>query len=99
MQDFEFHFLELPKFTKKKLEEISTIIEQWCYFLKNTKEDTIIPENFQNIIKEAFETVERHNFTEQEIDAIDYWEQEEFLNYSKGKNDGKKEGIQEGMKK
>ncbi len=35
LQDFSFTFIELPKFKKDKIEELSNIVEKWVFFFKN----------------------------------------------------------------
>ncbi len=37
LKDFSFTFVELPKFTKK-LHELKSLEEKWCYFLKHADE-------------------------------------------------------------
>jgi predicted transposase/invertase (TIGR01784 family) len=39
LKDFYFCFLELPKF-KKKIDELTTIVEKWAYFFKNAPQTT-----------------------------------------------------------
>ncbi len=68
IQDVEFNFIELPKFTKK-LEELSTPIDQWTYFIKNAENLDVIPENVNDEgLKEAYKEADKHNWTQSELD-------------------------------
>ena len=73
LKDFSFTFLELEKFNKTS-DELNTVIEKWCFFLKHageisTEEFIKIIDN-DNIIKKAYEELDRFNWNEQEL--IDY---------------------------
>ena len=39
LDGLRFVFIELPRFNKK-LDELTTVIEKWCYFFKNAPETT-----------------------------------------------------------
>jgi len=77
LQDFSFTFIELPKF-KKKIEQISTLQEKWCYFFKHAKETS--PEEFAKIIgkdviiKKAYTELDRFHWT---AEALQSYEQSE----------------------
>ena len=60
LDDFEFTFLELSKFNKK-LSDLETLLDKWVYFLKYTKNLTLIPKEFENIkvLEQAFQTENR----------------------------------------
>jgi predicted transposase/invertase (TIGR01784 family) len=32
LKDFQFVFIELPKFAKNKVEQLESTIERWCFF-------------------------------------------------------------------
>ncbi len=40
LQGFQFVFIELPKFKKDKAEQLTNIVERWCFFLKHAEETT-----------------------------------------------------------
>jgi hypothetical protein len=40
LKDFQFVFIELPKFPKRKVNELLNTIECWCYFFKHAEETT-----------------------------------------------------------
>ncbi|WP_353274108.1 Rpn family recombination-promoting nuclease/putative transposase [Wolbachia endosymbiont (group A) of Ennomos erosarius] len=40
LKDFQFVFIELPKFTKSKVEQLETTVERWCFFFKYAEETT-----------------------------------------------------------
>ncbi|KJV73246.1 putative permease [Orientia tsutsugamushi str. TA763] len=71
LKDFSFTFIELPKFKKDRVEELSDITEKWCYFFKHAKETTldgynkIIGEDL--IIKRAYEALDQFNWSEDEL--------------------------------
>ncbi len=68
IQDVEFNFIELPKFTKK-LEELVTPIDQWTYFIKNAENLEVIPESVKDEgLKEAYLGADRHNWLQAELD-------------------------------
>jgi predicted transposase/invertase (TIGR01784 family) len=68
IQDVEFNFIELPKFTKK-IDDLLTPIDQWTYFIKNAENLDIIPENVKDEgLKEAYLGADRHSWTQAELD-------------------------------
>jgi predicted transposase/invertase (TIGR01784 family) len=113
LKDFSFTFLELEKFTKTK-EEISTLIEKWAYFFKHADETTeadlkeIIGQDF--IIQKAYEELNRFYWNEDELSAYEavIKKESDYIasmgqkydeGFSKGKDQGKNEGILEGQRK
>ncbi len=40
LQDFQFVFIELPKFPKNKVEQLTSTVERWCFFFKYAEETT-----------------------------------------------------------
>ncbi len=71
LKDIEFNFIELPKFNKQE-SELSTIIDQWVYFIKNAKNLEVIPESVQDEgLKKAYKDADMHNWTKQELEAYD----------------------------
>ena len=100
LKDFSFTFVELPKFSKT-IDELTGLEDQWYYFLKHAKESrdiaAILKANPE--IKEAYEVVERSQWTEQELEAYDkIWlsvaDARGILDAAR--NDGLKEGREEG---
>ncbi len=108
IKDFEFTFVELPKFDKK-LKELETVIEKWIFFIKNASNFEMIPQELGSIeeFKEAFETARYYQWTENEMEVYDYLQIREGRRISeldtaredgemKGKIEGKIEGKMEG---
>ena len=73
LDDFEFAFLELPKFNKK-ITELETILDKWVYFLKHAQDLTLIPKEFEDIkeFEEAFSIAEQHTWKKEELEVYDY---------------------------
>jgi predicted transposase/invertase (TIGR01784 family) len=72
ISDIEFTFIELPKFNKNET-ELTSIVDQWVYFIKNAENLNVIPENVQDEgLKSAYEDADKHNWTKAELDAYDY---------------------------
>ena len=72
IKDIEFNFIELPKF-KKTATELTTIVDQWIYFIKNAESLELIPENVKDEgLKYAYQGADKHNWTKEELEAYDY---------------------------
>ena len=72
IKDIEFNFIELPKFNKTEI-ELTTVVDQWVYFLKNAEDLKLIPENVKDEgLRNAYEDAAKHNWTKEELDAYDY---------------------------
>ena len=72
LNDIEFNFIELPKFNKKET-ELTTMIDQWVYFIKNSENLEVIPESVKdNGLRNAYEDADKHNWTKAELEAYDY---------------------------
>ena len=75
LKDLYFSFIELPKFPKQKGDKLDNIIEKWCYFLKyapeTTKEDMDKIIGSDTVIKQAYDALERFNWTEDELRRYD----------------------------
>ena len=75
LKDFSFTFIELPKFSKTKIEELSNTIEKWCYFFKHADKtsesdlERLIGSDL--VIKTAYEALNQFNWSEQELIAYD----------------------------
>jgi predicted transposase/invertase (TIGR01784 family) len=70
LKDLYFTFIELPKFNKKKGDQLDSIIEKWCYFFKYADEtseadaERVIGEDL--VIKEAYNALNYFNWTDEE---------------------------------
>ncbi|WP_253303140.1 Rpn family recombination-promoting nuclease/putative transposase [Wolbachia endosymbiont of Phyllotreta cruciferae] len=75
LKDFYFIFIELPKFSKTKEDQLSNIVEKWVYFFKYADEtseeklERIIGSDV--IIKKAYEELNRFNWSEKEFIAYE----------------------------
>lgn len=107
MQDFSFHFIELPKF-KKDETEVCTPADQWLYLFKYAKKLPELPmlHVFDEEVKEAFEVLESHNWTPIEIalyDKLEMDRQDRINEIARAKEvgieEGKQIGIEEGVQK
>ncbi len=111
LRHLEFHFIELPKFTKE-IDALDGDVDAWTYFLKNASEFRGIPKELQKTtaMEEAFHIVEEANWTNEELytyeKLIDLERQDkskldsaERIGFQEGKEKGIKEGIEEGQLK
>ncbi len=75
LKDFELYFIELKKFTKG-LDELSSTLEKWIYFVRHAEDFADPPETLrrETAIAEAFEQAARYRWTRDELDAYQYWE-------------------------
>ena len=72
IKDIEFNFIELPKFNKS-VTELTTIVDQWVYFIKNAENLNVIPANvYDEGLKYAYQDADKHNWTKAELEAYDY---------------------------
>ncbi|WP_339045471.1 Rpn family recombination-promoting nuclease/putative transposase [Candidatus Mesenet endosymbiont of Agriotes lineatus] len=75
LKDIYFTFIELPKFSKTKEDQLENIVEKWCYFFKYAAEtreedlDKIVGSDL--IIKRAYEEMNKFNWSEQELSAYE----------------------------
>lgn len=68
IQDVEFNFIELPKFTKT-ISQLKTNVDQWAYFIKNAENLSVIPENVKDEgLKEAYIEADKQNWTKAELE-------------------------------
>lgn len=71
IKDIEFNFIELPKFTKQ-VNELTSIIDQWVFFIKNAENLEVVPKNISDKgLKFAYEEADKHNWTQEELEAYD----------------------------
>ncbi|KJU84741.1 transposase, partial [Candidatus Magnetobacterium bavaricum] len=74
LEDFEFNFIELPKF-KKKEDEVESIIEKWVYFIKNANSLEMVPKCADFVeIKEAYEIANESTWNKEEFERYEYWQ-------------------------
>lgn len=97
--EFNFAFLELTKFKKKK-HELSNLIEKWAYFLKNAPKtsETDLQEivGSDTIIHRAFDEISKYNWNEAELRTYDLIDMHRTA--AKAVLDGAKaEGLAEGL--
>ena len=75
LQDFSFTFIELPKFNKTNINELSSILEKWCFFFKNaaktSEEDLEKLIGSDLVIKQAYDALSQFNWSEPELLAYD----------------------------
>ncbi|MFP3023239.1 MAG: Rpn family recombination-promoting nuclease/putative transposase [Wolbachia sp.] len=104
LKDFQFVFIELPKFTKSKVEQLETTVERWCFFFKYAEETT--DEDLRKIaekspiIKLAYDELDKFHWNEK--DLVAYEErvmdlQKEAAILEQKLDDAKQEGRQEGI--
>ena len=103
LTDFEFSFIELPKFTKE-LEELESILDKWIYFLKYANDLSLIPEEYKNIeeFQEAFTIATQTNWNKEELKVYEYMALKEFdeINALRtAERKGLAKGIEEGIEK
>ena len=73
LDDFEFCFIELSKFSKP-LEQLSTLLDKWIYFIKNASSLEMIPKEFtgNRALEQAFDSAKMYNWNREEMDVYDY---------------------------
>jgi len=73
LDDFEFTFVELPKFTKE-LEQLESILDKWIYFIQNADDLTLIPEQYKEIeeFTDAFNIANQCSWNKKELEIYDY---------------------------
>jgi len=101
LSGLRFEFLQLPQF-EKKLDEISTMVEKWCYYFKyapeTTAEDLEKLVGSDEVIKEAYEALNTVYWTDNELmlyeqemknenDALSMLRQAELEGMEKGRED------------
>ncbi|WP_353276288.1 Rpn family recombination-promoting nuclease/putative transposase [Wolbachia endosymbiont (group B) of Villa cingulata] len=110
LKDLQFVFIELPKFTKNRVEKLENTTERWCFFFKYAEETT--DEDLKKIaaespiIKLAYDELDRFRWNEKDLIAYE----ERILSVQKEKaileqrlddatHKGRQEGIQIGHQK
>ena len=103
LDDFEFTFIELPKFDKE-LGALSSILDKWIYFLKNASNLTMVPKEYNTIneFKTAFEIVTQTAWDRKELEVYEYMALKEFDEINAlmtAERKGMQRGIEKGMEK
>ena len=96
-KDIEMHFIEIPKFLKKK-PEVKTKLEQWMWLIVGGKEQIEMAEKENKEIKKAMDIVKEMSMSEKE------WEMYEsrrlaIMDYNTGIHQAKIDGMKERYKK
>ncbi|NEP80900.1 MAG: Rpn family recombination-promoting nuclease/putative transposase [Okeania sp. SIO3B3] len=70
--EMQLVFVELPKF-KKSLEELETLVDKWIYFIKETDNLEIIPENLGEVsaIEKALNIANEINLSPEELELLE----------------------------
>ncbi|MGZ8546508.1 MAG: Rpn family recombination-promoting nuclease/putative transposase [Sulfuricurvum sp.] len=99
LSDFEFSFIELPKFTKD-LESLATLLDKWIYFIKNAPDLVVIPEQYSSIqeFTEAFTIATQTTWDTKELEVYDYISLKEFDELNALRT-AEKKGMEKGMEK
>ncbi|QOD38388.1 Rpn family recombination-promoting nuclease/putative transposase [Candidatus Wolbachia massiliensis] len=100
LQDFQFVFIELPKFPKNKVEQLTSTVERWCFFFKYAEETT--DEDLKKIaeeapiIKRAYDELDKFHWNERDLTAyeeriMDLYKEEAILEQKldEGREEGK----------
>ena len=100
LDDFEFNFIELPKFNKE-LDELDSILDKWIYFIKNVSNLTMIPTQYSSIqeFKEAFDIATQITWDKKELEIYDYIslkEVDELNALQTAERKGMQKGIEQG---
>lgn len=97
LDDFEFSFIELPKFTKK-LEQLTTILDKWIYFIQNASNLELIPSEYKNITEftEAFDIATQTSWDKKELEVYEYMSLKEFDELNALRT-AEKKGIEKGI--
>ncbi len=112
LKDFQFIFIELPKFPKSREEQLENVVDRWLFFFKYAEEtnekdlDKIVGSDV--IIKRAYEEMNKFNWSEEELlayeqmkkrimDEIDAFAQKFDEGVRVGHEKGRQEGRQEGI--
>ncbi len=95
LADFEFTFIELPKF-KNKLDSLTSIIDKWTYFIKKADKVDYIPTELSEVdeINEAYKIITQHKWSKQESEAESALKTAEMNGVKKGIE----QGIEQGKK-
>ena len=113
LKEFSFTFMELPKF-KKGLQELDSVLDRWCYFLKHAEETTeaevasvvgkypCIQRAYDELNKYTWTPAQLAAYEEEEIRIMDNLDAEDYQmtqGMEKGVARGRAEGLAEGEAK
>ena len=72
LKDFEFTFIELPKFNLE-LNDCDTIVKKWIYFINNASSLDLIPKELENIkeFQIAFQSANTYTWDKKELNYYD----------------------------
>ena len=107
LKDFQFVFIELPKFAKSKVEQLENMVERWCFFFKyaeeTTDEDLMKIAKQEPVIKLAYDELDKFHWNEKDLAAyeeriMDIYKEENILAHKLdlASQKGRQEGIQIG---
>jgi len=75
LKDFQFVFIELPKFTKNKVEQLESTVERWVFFFRyaenTTDEDLKDIAEKAPIIKLAYDELDKFSWNEKDLAAYE----------------------------
>jgi predicted transposase/invertase (TIGR01784 family) len=98
LDDFEFYFLELPKFNKE-LNELESILDKWIYFIKNANSLEMIPKEFKfKPFDDAFNIAMQTTWDKKELEIYDYVSLKE-MDDRNALRTAEKKGFQRGIEK
>jgi predicted transposase/invertase (TIGR01784 family) len=108
IKDFDFTFIELPKF-KKELKELISTADRWVYFIQNANKLELVPKEFEaEEFKEAFQIANSYGWNRKELEIYDYMRLKEMdarneietaknKGFNKGFNRGVEQGLEQGL--
>ncbi|MFT0819941.1 MULTISPECIES: Rpn family recombination-promoting nuclease/putative transposase [Wolbachia] len=102
LKDFQFIFIELPKFPKNRAEQLESVVDRWLFFFKyadeTTDEDLRKIAEKSPIIKLAYDELDKFHWNEKDLIAyeeriMDLRKEEAILEYrlDLAKEEGRKE--------
>ncbi len=113
LKDFQFVFIELPKFTKNKVEQLESTVERWVFFFRyaenTTDKDLKDIAEKSPIIKLAYDELDKFSWEEEDLAAYEervlsvqkeaaIWEQRLDDATEKGREEGILIGHEKGRK-
>ena len=103
LQSISFTFIELPKFTKK-IEELTSLSEKWCYYLKHAPETTL--EVYEQLVKDApalqraYQELEAFSWSPEDLEVYEHIKKRErdsasllLAQFQQREEKGREEGI------
>ncbi|MGL9759605.1 MAG: Rpn family recombination-promoting nuclease/putative transposase [Wolbachia sp.] len=106
LKDFQFVFIELPKFTKNKVEQLESTVERWVFFFRyaenTTDKDLKDIAEKSPIIKLAYDELDKFSWEEEDLAAYEervLSVQKEAAIWEQRLDDATQKGIQIGHEK